>query len=695
MLNADATPKPSGGWWRQAWASLLERASFSGAHGHLVSVLVALCTVWAYIGLTSLIEGDAGSAVVALATDAQGQMDIQAVSALPPSAFEPVPPVVALGYSGAARWFQVQATAETPGNAAVVVVQPSYLDDVRIYVPDRSAASGWQLHQQGDRIAFDQRERQDLAFTAEMRLDQGPRAFVRVATRNAHNIRVRLLSPQAADRENAFTLAGVGLYCGTVLILALASALSSVLYRDRFWAANALFQLATLATLFFYFGLGNQFLFSGQPRVADLASVLSGFLHFFCGALLYRLLYRQYGAPDWLVRLWSPMLMVFPVQLVLIAWGRVDLALQLSNVILPAAIVLGVSMVLTLKYHDVFLLNLLRVNMVITLVFLGLLYATHLGWLNSGFMQLYPGVFINLLTAVILHLVLLRRNFLLRRQQQLDQRELALVQQQMHIERRQREEDGRFLSMLLHEIRSPLSVVALARAALERKLPQIGHATRDAAARDLQRIDTSVQQMREVLQQVQATSELEHRMNADEGLSAKAALGTCEMPALLNRLVAEHVRHASVDTEQLSSFEQGERWVVAGGLERVLMMIRNLVDNAIKYSVPGSMVVLDVAVRPMNGDWNSQCALAVRNQVGSVGMPDPQHLFEKYYRGPNAHQYSGSGLGLYWVRGLAQMLGGDVSCSVQGREVTFTLVLPILATSDRGSTFPPPGGDKG
>src|SRR3990167_3133622 len=692
MLNADATPKPSGGGWRQAWASLLERVSFSGAHGHLVSVLVALCTVWAYIGLTSLIEGDPGSAVVALDTDPQGLMDIEAVSALPPTAFEPVPPVVALGYSGAARWFQVQASAATPGNAAVVVVQPSYLDDVRIYVPDPGAASGWQVHQQGDRFAFDQRVRKDLAFTAEMRLDQGQRAFVRVATRNAHNIRVRLLSPQAADRENAFTLAGVGLYCGTVLILALASALSSVLYRDRFWAANALFQLATLATLFFYFGMGNQFLFSGHPQVADQASVLSGFLHFFCGALLYRLLYRQYGAPDWLVRLWSPMLLVFPVQLVLIVLGRVDLALQLSNVILPVAIVLGVSMVLALKYHDVFLLNLLRVNMVITLVFLGLLYATHLGWLSSGFMQLYPGVFINLLTAVILHLVLLRRNLLMRRQQQLDQRELALTQQQMRLEREQREEDGRFLSMLLHEIRSPLSVVALARAALERKLPQVGNATRGAALRDLQRIEASVQQMREVLQQVQATSELEHRLKVEEGLSAKVALGTCEMSALLDLLVTEHVRHVRVDTLRLSSLGQGDRWLVAGGLERVLMMVRNLVNNAIKYSASGSVVVLDVAVRPMVAAGRSQCALSVINQVGMVGAPDPQRLFEKYYRAPDAHQYSGSGLGLYWVRGIAQMLGGDVNCSVQGKEVTFTLVLPILAISDRGSTFPPPGG---
>lgn len=44
--------------------------------------------------------------------------------------------------------------------------------------------------------------------------------------------------------------------------------------------------------------------------------------------------------------------------------------------------------------------------------------------------------------------------------------------------------------------------------------------------------------------------------------------------------------------------------MVVGGLEWVLMMICNLVDNVIKYFVFGFMVVLDMVVCLMSGDWN-------------------------------------------------------------------------------------------
>ncbi len=213
----------------------------------------------------------------------------------------------------------------------------------------------------------------------------------------------------------------------------------------------------------------------------------------------------------------------------------------------------------------------------------------------------------------------------------------------------------------------------LARAALERKLPQIGHATRDAAARDLQRIEASVQQMREVLQQVQATSELEHRMSADEGGSAKAALGTCEMHALLNRLLAEHVRHASVDTAQLSSFEQAERWVVAGGLERVLLMIRNLVDNAIKYTPAGGEIA--ISVRREDG----RAVIGIRDTGLGIDSAELPRIWDRLYRGDESRSERGLGLGLSLVKAIVEAHGGQIKVSsegVPGQGSMFTIQLP-------------------
>ncbi|HSA34792.1 MAG TPA: sensor histidine kinase, partial [bacterium] len=68
-----------------------------------------------------------------------------------------------------------------------------------------------------------------------------------------------------------------------------------------------------------------------------------------------------------------------------------------------------------------------------------------------------------------------------------------------------------------------------------------------------------------------------------------------------------------------------------------------------------------------------QCALSVVNQVGAVGAPDLQRLFEKYYRAPSAHQYSGSGLGLYACREIVRKHGGEIWAeSEPGKWVEFS-----------------------
>ena len=52
-------------------------------------------------------------------------------------------------------------------------------------------------------------------------------------------------------------------------------------------------------------------------------------------------------------------------------------------------------------------------------------------------------------------------------------------------------------------------------------------------------------------------------------------------------------------------------------------------------------------------------------------------LYWKYYRSPRAHGYSGSGLGLYLVRGFTERLGGRIDYTPSADSVRFTLWLPL------------------
>lgn len=108
-----------------------------------------------------------------------------------------------------------------------------------------------------------------------------------------------------------------------------------------------------------------------------------------------------------------------------------------------------------------------------------------------------------------------------------------------------------------------------------------------------------------------------------------------------------------------------------GALFRIIL--NNLLENALKYSPPGDPVVLQVKAP----DSSPQLLLKLMNRVGHAGAPDKARVFEKYYRSDLAQATTGSGLGLYIVRALTQLLGGQVDFAHEDETVTFNITLPL------------------
>jgi two-component system sensor histidine kinase SenX3 len=103
--------------------------------------------------------------------------------------------------------------------------------------------------------------------------------------------------------------------------------------------------------------------------------------------------------------------------------------------------------------------------------------------------------------------------------------------------------------------------------------------------------------------------------------------------------------------------------------------VANLIDNAVKYSEPGSTVhIAATAAGP-------EVEIAVADC--GVGIPgkDLERIFERFYRVDRARSRGtgGTGLGLSIVRHIATNHGGEVSVdSTEGRGSTFTLRLPAV-----------------
>jgi two-component system sensor histidine kinase SenX3 len=119
--------------------------------------------------------------------------------------------------------------------------------------------------------------------------------------------------------------------------------------------------------------------------------------------------------------------------------------------------------------------------------------------------------------------------------------------------------------------------------------------------------------------------------------------------------------------------EVPRRITVPGDRRQLVSAVYNLLDNAVKYSEPGSPVHLRCAT---NGDW---VELAVQDHGIGIPSRDYERIFERFYRVDRARsrETGGTGLGLAIVRHVATNHGGKVSVtSREGEGSTFVLRLP-------------------
>ncbi|MCX8037244.1 MAG: cell wall metabolism sensor histidine kinase WalK [Candidatus Sumerlaeia bacterium] len=139
----------------------------------------------------------------------------------------------------------------------------------------------------------------------------------------------------------------------------------------------------------------------------------------------------------------------------------------------------------------------------------------------------------------------------------------------------------------------------------------------------------------------------------------QAAVQACRLTA-----EAKQIRIETVCEESLYARVNSEL------LEQAIV---NLLDNAIKYSEPGSVV--EVAAQQANGD----VTIAVRDYGCGIPKEHLPRIFERFYRVDKARsrKLGGTGLGLAIVKHIVQAHGGQVSVeSAVGKGSTFTIRLP-------------------
>ncbi len=246
--------------------------------------------------------------------------------------------------------------------------------------------------------------------------------------------------------------------------------------------------------------------------------------------------------------------------------------------------------------------------------------------------------------------------------------ELAMAFNRMGL-RLKREEEMRsqFISLLSHEIRTPLTSI---RESINLVLEGVAGNKPGEEARFLQIARKETLRLSELLQRLLQTSSLESgKIKLEPTMLNIYAL----LQQSIDRILP--VAEGANVTIDLESTEK-ERYIKAD-IAHIQQILFNLLGNAVKFSPPGSRVILSSVFVP------GENAMRVRVTDQGPGIPDEEKelVFDRYYRGKSTENLTdGAGLGLNISRHIIRAHGGDLwleKSSSSGSVFCFTLPVAI------------------
>ncbi len=220
----------------------------------------------------------------------------------------------------------------------------------------------------------------------------------------------------------------------------------------------------------------------------------------------------------------------------------------------------------------------------------------------------------------------------------------------------------RFIADAAHEVQTPLTVI---KGNLELALQQDRTAPeyRDALIGNLAEVERLTALTRSLLTLAQFAG--------DQPPIQPAPLA---LTPLVEEVVSEFMVLAK-DRNVHLTLEWRPIPVVLGDGSRLKQVLINLLDNALRHTLPGGTV----AVRLEAG--NGTVTISVQDSGSGIAPEHLPHLFERFYRADSARarESGGTGLGLAIVKEIARAHGGEVTVKSEvGKGSLFTVTLPVL-----------------
>jgi len=276
-------------------------------------------------------------------------------------------------------------------------------------------------------------------------------------------------------------------------------------------------------------------------------------------------------------------------------------------------------------------------------------------------------------TIARLAALLLARTQLLREHAEARANELALREANRHMEE--------FLSIVCHELKSPLTVMRGSLQLAERKVKRLVEA--DAIRPDELRRFAPVQAL---LERAKTQVSIQDRLVDDLLDISRVQTQTlsllkrpCNLVSIVQEAVEDQQQAAPVRTLLLMQpFEK--EVLVYGDADRLVQVVTNYLTNALKYSLPMCPVEICLSVEGL------VARVAVSDEGPGLPPNEHEHIWQRFYRVPGIEVQSGSGVGLgvglHLCRTIIEQHGGQVGVqSHPGKGSTFWFTLPLFEQS--------------
>ena len=223
-------------------------------------------------------------------------------------------------------------------------------------------------------------------------------------------------------------------------------------------------------------------------------------------------------------------------------------------------------------------------------------------------------------------------------------------------ERQLNEIKSRFVSMASHEFRTPLSTV-LSSASLLSKYTQGDE--QDKRDRHIAKIKSSVKNLNDILEDFLSLGKLE------EG-KVSSHISELDLQECLVDTVDE-MKPFLKKNQQIKLNYEGNT-IIYSDKKLLRNIIINLISNAIKFSGEGTNITIHSNVNTANA------LISIADEGIGIGEEDQHHLFSSFFRGANATNIQGTGLGLHIVQRYALLLGGSVELKSLLNEGTTVII---------------------